>query len=60
MCTGAHRDPKEGGRSLGAGVTGSFEEPDTVGINQTDPLEEQQVFLTSEPYLQPLNLQCLG
>lgn len=35
MCAGAHRDQKEGGRSFGARVIGSFEESDMVGINQT-------------------------
>lgn len=35
MCAGAHTDQKEGGVSLGARVTGSFEEPYMVGINQT-------------------------
>lgn len=35
MCAGAHTDQKDGGGSLGARVTGSFEEPDMVGINQT-------------------------
>jgi hypothetical protein len=40
--------------SFGAGVTGSYESPDMdVKELTSDPLEGQQVLLTTEPSFQP-------
>jgi hypothetical protein len=50
----AHRDQKEAFGSPGVGVTDGCQPSDVDVRNQTHtyPLEEQQVFLTTEPSLQ--------
>lgn len=54
MCAGSPLRPGEGDGSLGTGVTGSSEPPDTGARNQTQVhLEEEQAHLSAEPCLQP-------
>ena len=56
LCTmyapGAHRVQKEGVRSPGTGITDGCEPPHGCWKLNLGPLEEQPVFLTSEPSLQ--------
>lgn len=53
-------EAQEGIRAPGAGVTGGWELPDMDGYWEPnlDLVEEQQVFFTQEPSLQPL-IYCL-